>query len=60
MDETGVLYNMPLIRTLERRGARRVSIRKAVDTKKRLTAAITITASGEKLPLVLILKGKFT
>jgi hypothetical protein len=57
MDETVVLYCMPLLRTLEHRGARSVVLRKTGDTKKRLTAAVTISASGEKYPLFLILKG---
>jgi hypothetical protein len=57
MDETGVLYSTPLLRTLERKGAHSVVLRKIGDTKKRLTAAVTISASGEKFPLFLILKG---
>lgn len=57
MDETAILYSMPILRTLERRGASRVAIKNAVDTKKRLTAALTVGADGKKYPLFLILKG---
>jgi hypothetical protein len=57
MDETAILYSMPLLRTLEQRGSRSVMIRKILDTSKRLTAAVTVGADGTKYPLFLILKG---
>jgi len=57
MDQTPVPFTFNTNKTLERRGAKTVNIRKGTGDTKRVTCALTVTASGRMLAPHLIFKG---
>ncbi|CAM9817043.1 unnamed protein product, partial [Scytosiphon promiscuus] len=54
MDQTPVQHEMPLETTLEKRGAKDARIRKHME---RFTLCLAVMATGDKVPLRMILKG---
>ena len=58
MDQTPVWTMLIPKNTLDRRGSKSVKIHTAPGSKSRITVAVMITASGKKLPEVVIFKGK--
>jgi hypothetical protein len=57
MDETPVFLDMVGNTTMDFRGAREVLMQTTGSEKQRITVALTITSSGEKLPPLIIFKG---
>jgi Transposase len=57
MDQTPVFFTMQPKTTLNPKGEKKVNVRKSTNSTLRLTAALTITASGEMLPPMIIFKG---
>ena len=57
MDQTPVPFSFHSKRTLEQLGSRTVNIRKSTSDTKRVTCAMTVTASGLVLTPMLIFKG---
>ena len=57
MDQTPVPFSFHSKRTLEQLGSRTVNIRKSTNDTKRVTCAMTVTASGLVLTPMLIFKG---
>ena len=57
MDQTPMWYPMTAKGTIKHQGGRTVNIRTATGNGKRVTAAVTITASGHQLPSMIIFKG---
>ena len=58
MDETPLHLNMPPSTTVQKIGSKRVNIKTQGQENWRVTAILTILASGEKLPPLLIFKAK--
>jgi hypothetical protein len=58
MDQTPVLHAMNPKDTINRRGTCTINLRKAGGNSRRVTVAITITASVHQLPLLVMFKGK--
>ena len=58
MDETPVCYDMPLKKTLHSTGSKDVKINNANKDKTRFTAVLAVSASGAKLPVMTIFRGK--
>jgi DDE superfamily endonuclease len=58
MDQTPIPFTFNANRTLEMIGKRTVHIRKSTNDTKRVTGAMTVTASGKLLPIYLVFKGK--
>jgi hypothetical protein len=58
MDETSVAYDMPRGKTLEKKGTKDVTIRTLGQEKNCITAVLTVSASGEKLPPFVIIEGQ--
>jgi hypothetical protein len=57
MDQTPIPFTFNAKKTLELVGKRTVHIRKSTNDTKRVTCALTVTASGKVLPPMLIFKG---
>lgn len=57
MDETPVYYDMPSSRTISILGEQTTAINTTGKMKKRITAVLAITSSGQMLPCMVILKG---
>jgi hypothetical protein len=57
MDQTPMWYAMTPKTTIKRRGSHMVNIGTALGDSKRLTVAVTITASGHQLPSMVVFKG---
>jgi hypothetical protein len=57
-DETPLYFDMPLATTLDFKGNREIIIRKSISSRKRFTAALTISSHGDKLPPFIIFPGK--
>ena len=57
MDQTPVPFSFHSERTLELLGSRTINIRKSTNDTKRVTCAMTVTASGSVLTPMLIFKG---
>ena len=58
MDETPLYLNVPPSTTVQKIGSKRVKIKTHGQENWRVTAILTIHASGEKLPSLLIFKAK--
>ena len=58
MDETPLYLNMPPSTTVQKIGSKRVNIKTQGQENWRVTGILTILASGEKLPPLLIFKAK--
>ena len=58
MDQTPIFFSMVPRTTLQSRGSRTVNVRTSTSSTMRVTAAVTITASGKKLCPMLVFKGK--
>ena len=58
MDETPVFLNMPLTKTIVKRGSRQVIIKTQNQEKCRISVLLTIVADGSKLPPMIIFKAK--
>ena len=57
MDQTPVPFSLESNKTLEKQGIKTVYIRKSTSDTKRVTCALTVTASGHLLTPFLIFKG---
>jgi hypothetical protein len=57
MDQTPVYFSMTPKGTLALKGARTVNARSSTSSTVRVTVAVTITASGDTLPFLLVFKG---
>jgi hypothetical protein len=58
MDQIPVNHAMNPKDTINRRGMRTINLRRAGRDSRQVTLAITITASGHQLPLLVVFKGK--
>lgn len=58
MDQTPVFFSMVPNNTLQQRGSRTVNVRASSGSTIRITAAVTVTAAGGRLPLLIVYKGK--
>jgi hypothetical protein len=58
MDQTPVLHAMNPKDTINMRGMHTINLRKESSESRQVTVAITITASGHQLPLLVMFKGK--
>ncbi len=58
MDQTLVTHVMNTRTTIERKGTRTVNMRTSAGDTKRVTVAVTITASGKILPTMVVFKGE--
>ena len=58
MNETPLYLNMPPSTTVRKIGSKRVNIKTQGQENWRVTAILTILASGENLPLLFIFKAK--
>ena len=58
MDQTPVYQSMDEGRTIDMVGARTVNLRTSANDSQRVTVAVTITASGKRLPSMIVFKGK--
>ena len=58
MDQTPIFFTMVPRTTLNVSGARTVNLRTSTSSSMRVTAAITVTASGHQLPEFMVFKGK--
>jgi hypothetical protein len=58
MDQTPVYFAMSVKQTLEVVGKKTIHVRTSLNDNKRATVAVTITADGMVLPLMVIFKGK--
>ncbi len=57
MDQTPVYFSMHPRKTLDSKGKKTIHVWSSTDDTKRATVAVTITASGDNLPLLVIFKG---
>jgi len=58
MDQTPLHFSYQSSRTIEKRGKKTINVRKSSSQTKRATAALTVTAAGDFLSPVIIIKGK--
>ena len=58
MDETPLYFDMPVSRTINKRGARQIRVKSTGAEKRRFTVILACTASGKMLPPMMIFKGK--
>jgi hypothetical protein len=58
MDETGIWFEMPPKRVLDVRGRKGVRVLTAGQEKQRITVVLGILANGDKLPPMIIFRGK--
>ena len=58
MDETPVFLNMPLTKTIVKRGSRKVNIKNQNQEKYRISVLLNIVADGSKLTPLIIFKAK--
>ena len=58
MDQTPIFFSSIPKNTLETAGARTVNIRTSTTSTMRVSVAVTVTASGRKLPSMFVFKGK--
>jgi hypothetical protein len=58
MDQTPIFFSMTPKTTLQTRGSKTVSVRTSSDSTKRITVAVSVTASGSMLPPLLIFNAK--
>lgn len=57
MDQTPIFFTYHAKKTLEKKGMKTVNIRKSTGDTRRSTLAATVTASGEALPPMVVVKG---
>lgn len=57
MDQTPIFFSMHPSRTIERRGANTVNVRKTMESTLRVTVAVGVSASGEVLKPLIVFKG---
>ena len=60
MDETAVFFEDPRLHTVNQRGARHVVLRSTGFASMRVTAILSVTLTGKKLPPVIVWKGTTT
>ncbi len=60
MDQTPMWHAMSQKGTIDTIGKRTINVRTSVGDLKRVTVAVTITASGHQLPSMIVFKGKST
>jgi hypothetical protein len=58
MDQTPVFFSMVPRTTLQKQGSRSVNVRASSGSTIRVTVAVTVTAAGGRLPLLIVYKGK--
>jgi hypothetical protein len=58
MDQTPVQMAMEWKCTIDKVGARTVNLRTSASDTKRVTVAVTLTASGRRVKLMVVFKGK--
>ena len=58
MDQTPVFFSMTPKTTLQERGTRSVNVRASTGSTMRITAAVSVTAAGGILPLMIVYKAK--
>ena len=58
MDQTPVWHAMDSSRTIDRVGVRNVSMRTSNNDSKRVTVAVSITASGRRVKTMVVFKGE--
>ena len=58
MDQTPMWHAMTAKGTIDTVGKRTINVRTSIGDSKRVTVAVTITASGHQLPSMIIFKGK--
>ena len=58
MDQTPIFFTMVPRTTLNVSGAKTINLRTSTSSSMRVTAAITVTASGHQLPEFMVYKGK--
>jgi hypothetical protein len=58
MDQTPIFFLMTPKTTLQTRGSKTVSVHTSSDSTKRITVAVSVTASGSMLPPLLIFNAK--
>ena len=58
MDETAVYFEMPEKKTIELKGTKKVEINTFGHDKERISVLLAIAGNGNKLPPLLIYKGK--
>jgi hypothetical protein len=59
MDQTPVYHAMDFKSTINKVGARRVNLHTSASDSKRVTIAVTVTASGRRVKLIVVFKGDF-
>ncbi len=57
MGQTPVYFSMNPRKTLDRKEKKTIHVQSSTDDTERATVAVIITASGDKLPLLVIFKG---
>jgi DDE superfamily endonuclease len=58
MDQTPVFFSMTQKMTLDEHGTRSINVRASTGSAMRITVAISVTAAGGTLPLMIVYKGK--
>ena len=58
MDEVPLTFDIPMNRTVEPRGANSVAVKTTGHEKSHFTCVLAVTASGKKLPPMVIFKRK--
>ena len=59
MDQTPVYHAMDFRGTIDRVGARTINLRTSASDSKRVTVAVTVTASGKKVKSMVVFKGEY-
>ena len=59
MDQTPVYHAMDFRTTIDRVGARTINLRTSASDSKRVTVAVTVTASGKKIKSMVVFKGEY-
>ena len=58
MDQTPVYHSMEGTKTIHAVGAKTINLRTAANDGQRITVAVTLTASGRRVPSMLVFKGE--
>ena len=58
MDKTPLYFDMPVSRTITKRGARQIRVKSTGAEKRRFTVILACIASGKILPPMMIFKGE--
>jgi hypothetical protein len=59
MDQTAVNHAVETNKTIDRVGAQTINLRTSVNDSKRVTVAVTLTASGRRVKPMVVFKGKW-